>query len=67
MEICSSAPPLEEFRLAVCVLALNRWRNCYECCNEGRKVLLEIADLKVHFEIKVANSGSGNLRKRSKP
>lgn len=34
---------------------------------EGRKVLLEIADLKVHFEIKMANSGSGNRRKRSKP
>ena len=32
---------------------------------EGRKVLLEIADLKVHFEM--ANSGSGNRRKRSKP
>lgn len=23
----------KSLRLAVCVLALNRWRNCYECCN----------------------------------
>lgn len=34
---------------------------------EGRKVLLEIADLKVPLKSKMANSGSGNRRKRSKP
>lgn len=34
---------------------------------EGRKVLLEIADLKVHFEIKDGKQCSGNRRKRSKP
>lgn len=30
---------------------------------EQRKVLLEIADLKVHFDIKKGSSGSGNRRK----
>mgnify|MGYP000594521191 CR=1 FL=1 len=34
---------------------------------EGRKVLLEIADLKVHFEIKMANSVLATAEKRSKP
>lgn len=27
----------KSLRLAVCVLALNRWRNCYECCNRRKK------------------------------
>jgi hypothetical protein len=31
--------------------------------DEKRNVLLEIADLKVHFDIKTANSGSGSRRR----
>jgi ABC-type glutathione transport system ATPase component len=37
---------------AACAPALSRWRIWYERRNEKRKVLLEIADLKVHFDIK---------------
>ncbi len=52
MEQCSSAPPLESFAPAACAPALNRWGSAMNAVTEQRKVLLEIADLKVHFDIK---------------
>jgi ABC-type dipeptide/oligopeptide/nickel transport system ATPase component len=52
MEQCSSAPPLESLRQAACAPALNRWGSAMNAVTEQRKVLLEIADLKVHFDIK---------------
>ena len=39
-------------RQAACAPALNRWGSAMNAVTEQRKVLLEIADLKVHFDIK---------------
>lgn len=37
MEICNSAPPLEEFAQAACAPAFNRWGICYERRNGTKK------------------------------
>ncbi len=63
MEICIAHRRWKSLRLAVCVLALNRGGTVMNAVTEGRKVLLEIADLKCTLKSKMANSGSGNRRK----
>jgi ABC-type dipeptide/oligopeptide/nickel transport system ATPase component len=52
MEICIALRLWRSLHRAACAPAFNRWGSAMNAVTEQRKVLLEIADLKVHFDIK---------------
>jgi ABC-type dipeptide/oligopeptide/nickel transport system ATPase component len=52
MEIATALRRWRSLHQAACAPALNRWGSAMNAVTEQRKVLLEIADLKVHFDIK---------------